>query len=126
MKGKIIYHELFPTNNFGNIRVGLELEFNDGEDYDTIYEEARSWVKSKAPTLPTEEEVTSFVAGNTPVPIVAVEKLPPEEERKQQLIADIQGCDTIKELEGWKLFLKMNKDLEPIYNQRHKELSNGH
>jgi hypothetical protein len=71
-----------------------------------------------------KQQIKEFIANNTHYPEhnhvevkdVQVQKTTPEQERVEELLADIRNCKTITELESYKLLVKNNPSLEFTYN----------
>jgi hypothetical protein len=112
---KVNYDKLFPYAPYLNLRIGVEYIVEDGQDpkecLSMCSKVVEDFYKESNPNIPQcDEDLT-----------ISVEPISPIESIKK----DIQDCDSITNLESYRLIVKNNPELKEIYDLKLKTFSNG-
>lgn len=116
---KITFQQTFPTGNYANMKLGLEMSLVPGvDDAQDAYVQAQKIVNDAF------ERLNPHIVWNDaqlPLPETQIkEKL--EEMRGNSLVDDILSCKEIKVLESYKLLAKTKKEFQDAYDRRYSEL----
>lgn len=120
---KITFEQLYPTGQYANQRLGIEIAIDEfeamkDENIANAYSYAKNLVNDAFKSLNPELSTPSITDYNTGQPAeIQVEK------RIGLLTDDILNCQDLKILESYKLIVRAKPELQAAYDQRLKELS---
>lgn len=121
---RVSYHELLITGSYLNVRIGVDLLLNDGEDpkqaLSSAKELVREFHKEAFPHV-YAQGIDNIPQGEETTPVRLVEKKQSQEEK---IIQDIQTCADEKVLASYKLIAKNNSSIQEAYNNKLKQLNN--
>src|SRR5690606_30559855 len=113
----ISYQKVFPLGKFVNERIGLEATVSEREDVNEAYLELKKIVEETHQRLnPTLEGEYALSEANS------IEK-DLEKMGIESTVSEILNCQTIEELEGFKLMAKSHPAFEQAFTQRREQLT---
>lgn len=116
---KVIYMQTFPTGNFSNQKLGVEILLEPGEGVEECFKSAKSAVEAafKAMNPSPTPSITDYNTGEQVT----------QEIREDRVIGffgdDILSCKDLKTLETYKLLVKGKPELQEIYDKVFSELN---
>ena len=131
---KITYQQTFPTGNFMNQKLGMEIQVGDDEqlEYEEIFALAKEYCESSFKKLnPHVGEVVTYgdsnvvgeysQNGNTIGSGIATTTQDPKEKRLDSIEDQIMSCTEKKVLESYKFIAKTNEKLQEAYDKKMEE-----
>ena len=114
---KAMYEKLFPYSPYLNERIGLEILIEIGQDPIEALIDARSKVHEFRDKHCQVELAHQFQHSYEQIPDQQVEKTPSD-----FIIENINACQTIEELESFKILASATKELQAAYSKKHLQL----
>lgn len=118
----LFYQKTFPLQAYANEKIGIEVELDETDDLDTVFQE----LKTKVERLHIEN-MPVLVASNPIIEQVQQIKEPPKPKLspEETMINEINTCKELKVLESYRLIVKKNPKYQEIYDRKLKELTDG-
>lgn len=122
----INYAKLFPLGAFINEKIGVECQVDDGEDVMNVLTEAKKIVTtfhydSNKELYEMKGMKVTDIQDSEPV----VQLSSPKLDQVQSIIKDIGTCTELKTLEAYRLIAKNNTQIQTVYDNQLKTLTNG-
>lgn len=122
---RISYQQLFPTGQFQNQKLGIEVTPSENDDPQAVFSKLKGMIeycfKAMNPEIPITP--TDFNTGETAAVTVQVEPKTPKEQQIASTKEAILTCTSLKSLEIFKKLVDREniKELHEAFNKKKKE-----